>query len=96
MLLHERPIHYVDHNYESRGVSLLHAKRYDFILRDGWGIECMYRVPIHPYVQVAPLCKSPPICKVTLPTPVIRFPLFGTLHYFQCIKENEEEVEGTL
>ena len=47
MLLHERPIHYVDHNYESRGVSLLHAKRYDFILRDGWGIECMYRVPIH-------------------------------------------------
>ena len=31
MVLHERLIHCVDLNYESRGVSLLDAKSYDFI-----------------------------------------------------------------
>ena len=67
MVLHKRPINCVDLNYESRGVSLLDAKSYDFIcVTAGELSACIV-------FQFSPICKSPlyvnrPICKVTLPT----------------------------
>ena len=53
MVLHERPINCVDLNYESRGVSLLDAKSYDFIcVTAGELSACIV-------FQFSPICKSP-------------------------------------
>ena len=53
MVLHERPIHCVDYNYENRGVSLLDAKSYDFIcVTAGESSACIV-------FQFTPVCKSP-------------------------------------
>ena len=59
MVLHERPIHWVDYSYESGGVSLLDGKSYDFIWVTAWELSACIVFQINPYVQVAPICKSP-------------------------------------
>ena len=51
MVLHERPIDCVDLNYESRGVSPLDAKSYDFI--------CVTAGQLSIVFQFTPICKSP-------------------------------------
>ena len=54
MVLHGRLIHGVDTAeacYLKQRAMILFAWRL--------GNDCMYRVPTHPYVQVAPMCKSP-------------------------------------
>ena len=84
MVLHERPIHCVDCSYESRGVSLLDGKSYDFIWVTAWELSACI------VFQFTPVCKSPlyvnrpymeivPICKVNLPT------LVNYSHFAACI-----------